>query len=126
MEIRICTYCRKEKPLETGFYRDKNRSKGRSYCCIDCYKIKRKEYEKTEKYKIAVRKSNIKKNYGIDYRIIPDKCQICNSNKRICVDHDHKTGRIRGFICTCCNNVLGNARDNPDILRRLIIYLEGE
>lgn len=38
------------------------------------------------------------------------------------VDHDHRTGRIRGILCNRCNAVLGMVFDNPGILQGLITY----
>ena len=40
------------------------------------------------------------------------------------VDHDHKTGKVRGWICTYCNNMLARSRDNPETLRNGAKYLE--
>jgi hypothetical protein len=40
------------------------------------------------------------------------------------VDHDHKTGVIRGLICRGCNSLLGTAGDDPALLRRAAEYLE--
>lgn len=39
------------------------------------------------------------------------------------LDHDHKTGRIRGVLCFYCNLMIGFARDNPFILRLGMLYL---
>lgn len=39
------------------------------------------------------------------------------------VDHDHKTGKVRGLLCNDCNQVLGRAKDDVKILKRLIKYL---
>src|SRR5712691_2587507 len=41
-----------------------------------------------------------------------------------CVDHDHKTKRIRGLLCRPCNLALGNAKDDAATLRRLTAYLD--
>lgn len=55
------------------------------------------------------------------------KCGICrcplDDSIRNVVDHDHTTGKVRGLLCICCNTVLGQARDNPDVLRAAIEYL---
>ena len=45
-------------------------------------------------------------------------------NHPLHVDHDHKTGKVRGLLCKLCNSAIGNARDNVNILRSLADYLE--
>jgi hypothetical protein len=40
------------------------------------------------------------------------------------VDHDHKTGKVRGLLCHPCNAALGLVRDDPSILRAMIEYLK--
>lgn len=59
----------------------------------------------------------------------PTNCEICEvvvsrGKAGICFDHDHKTGKFRGWICTNCNFILGHSHDNPEVLRKIIIYLE--
>jgi len=62
------------------------------------------------------------------------KCAICGADnsgvvrqngeyRRMCVDHDHKTGKLRGLLCTRCNLVLGYIKDQPDLLPMFIEYL---
>lgn len=43
---------------------------------------------------------------------------------RLPVDHDHKTGLVRGLLCCNCNFSIGHAKDSPEVLRRLADYLE--
>lgn len=55
-------------------------------------------------------------------------CAICHRpptdrKRRLHVDHDHKTGRIRGLLCLHCNVMLGKARDSVPILENAIRYL---
>jgi hypothetical protein len=52
-------------------------------------------------------------------------CEICGGGKgRVLYDHDHKTEEFRGFLCVTCNNGIGMFRDDPELLREAIIYLE--
>lgn len=40
------------------------------------------------------------------------------------VDHDHKTGIVRGLLCHHCNFIIGQAEDDPGILMRAVQYLQ--
>ena len=56
-----------------------------------------------------------------------DICPICNKiMKTKALDHCHKTGKIRGFICRKCNSGLGFLYDDKEILLRAIKWLEEE
>jgi hypothetical protein len=52
-------------------------------------------------------------------------CEICGATQeeRLNVDHDHTTGRFRGLLCRDCNLGLGRFKDNSDLLRKAIDYL---
>lgn len=55
------------------------------------------------------------------------KCDICGCWSEPCwMDHDHATGLFRGWLCRACNTLLGQARDQVDILHRAALYLESE
>lgn len=41
-----------------------------------------------------------------------------------CIDHCHKTGKVRGLLCSNCNAVLGMSKESPATLRRLMAYLD--
>jgi len=53
----------------------------------------------------------------------PEQCEICGAFGKIYFDHDHKTGKFRGWICPRCNWILGLAKDSKDLLNMLINYL---
>lgn len=57
-------------------------------------------------------------------------CAICGprtghsgKTRRLVVDHDHKTGEVRGLLCQICNDILGRWRDDPDTFIRGYNYL---
>ena len=40
------------------------------------------------------------------------------------LDHDHNTGKVRGWICNSCNISMGQLDDDIDTLKRAVNYLE--
>jgi len=55
-------------------------------------------------------------------------CQICRvpeieCNQRLHMDHDHKTGYFRGFLCNNCNRALGHFKESEEILINALHYL---
>jgi len=57
-------------------------------------------------------------------------CAICQrppeKNRRLAIDHDHKTGAVRGLLCTRCNVGLGQFGDKTKLLSRALDYLTGK
>ena len=50
-------------------------------------------------------------------------CEICGSKNEIALDHDHSSGKIRGFLCHKCNTGIGMLGELCG-LRKAIAYLE--
>jgi hypothetical protein len=55
---------------------------------------------------------SLRSRYGITHEeaealLAITECQICGRRKNLCVDHDHKTGKVRGRLCNFCNLSLG-------------------
>lgn len=70
---------------------------------------------------------NVKHYYGLteeEYNSLPKFCEVCGStDSRLCIDHDHRTGKVRGVLCLRCNAALGMLRDNPVYIDKLKEYL---
>jgi Autographiviridae endonuclease VII len=52
-------------------------------------------------------------------------CAICKrkSNRALCVDHCHVTGKRRGLLCDKCNMGLGLYDESPEFMQAAIAYL---
>ena len=128
-----CKFCLKIKKAQ---YYQENKAK---------LQAKQKEYNAINSKQNAKRSKNWKlKNpdkvkqyrlnkYGItlDHRnnllkIQNSCCAICGTKIKgqINIDHCHKTGAVREILCSPCNFLLGNCKDNIDILQNAIRYLQ--
>lgn len=65
--------------------------------------------------------------YGKLYLFQGQVCAICRratgGTRALSVDHDHKTGLVRGLLCRPCNNLLGHLRDDIGAAQRIVRYL---
>lgn len=85
--------------------------------------------------KKSAKNSDLKKHYGITTKQYEEMltaqhgvCAICGKIEtgrfsNLAVDHCHKTGRIRGLLCSNCNKALGLFGDNPGLLRKAADYI---
>lgn len=109
--MKTCNRCGLEKPLE-GFPKHPGVKIGRSAVCKSC----KVEKNQTRLY-------NLTTTQALE---ITNNCHLCNrslTNKKVCIDHDHQTGLVRGILCSSCNISLGVFGDNIEGLMKVIEYL---
>ena len=58
------------------------------------------------------------------------RCAVCgvaprHDEPRLCVDHCHRSGKVRGLLCGHCNTAIGKFRDDASRMRRAAAYVEG-
>jgi hypothetical protein len=56
-------------------------------------------------------------------------CEMCGKTedelgKKLHMDHDHVTGKFRGWLCGRCNGGIGFLNEDVDLLKKAIEYLE--
>lgn len=102
----------------------------------DANKEKISSYNKLKYDPDKQRVRKYKRLYGItidEYNAMFEKqegrCAICQSTDTakgefLCVDHDHKTGKVRGLLCHDCNTGIGKFKDSVHLLKVTINYLE--
>ena len=131
--MRTCIVC-KESKLLTDFY-VRNKVKGYlSSSCKECDKARVKK--RHEEDPSRAKGNDLKRKYGItldEHNKMFDEqngvCYLCKKPgdgrwKKLCVDHDHTTGKVRKLLCRSCNTALGQVGDNIDLLENMIMYLK--
>ena len=105
-----------------------NRTKdGRQSQCLRCKATYNQKYRNTSSGKTARERSKHKK-YNFLFKRQRGRCAICGIHqfklyRRLCVDHDHKTGKIRGLLCDGCNIKLAGF-DNKIFKKKAEMYLK--
>lgn len=136
MKSKICTRCKKNKSLEE-YSTYKYGFDGKKSQCKECrkdYNHKRYDENKVDilqRAKKAQRKYRVGK-YGITeehyhqkYSYVDGQCEICSTKCEVLsIDHDHKSGKIRGLLCNKCNLGLGHFKDDFMLLQKAINYLK--
>jgi hypothetical protein len=123
-----CPECEEVKALGE-FPRNRSAHDGRGGYCKPCHNAKGK-VTYTRLYG-GTRHYHLQRRYGISATKVDEliteqggHCAICRDGKAEHVDHEHLTGRVRGILCFNCNGGLGQFKDNPDVLKRAVAYLE--
>lgn len=131
--------------------KDKSRRHGISSWCKECRVVSSRTWEKKnpekkkETYRLSrdkpissmkVREWTLKTRYNLtleDYdnllKTQDYKCAICTRDSRsmtyyLHVDHCHTTNKVRGLLCAPCNVYLGYSKDNDQVFKNGILYLD--
>ena len=140
--MRMCIVCKTAKPFE-DFY-DGYKAKKQRYAtnkkylhsrCKNCDHARVREYHNNNRDKIT--KQQLIRHRFREYGLTEEEynnmilsqnnlCAICNNpskNKALAIDHNHKTGKVRGLLCMNCNTGIGFLKDDITILNNAIKYL---
>jgi len=143
-----CRKCKQFKPISEftlGWNRSRGRKK-RDSRCRSCTLDSLNKYNAalgSEECAQRSRRRRFRNNYGIDlepYEAMLQAqggvCAICKKPekiehlkgkgvlRRLAVDHDHATGRVRALLCGRCNRLIGLAGEDVSLLQAAIAYLE--
>lgn len=123
-----CKKCKYQAVLK---YRKINREKHLAQQrCYDSTNPKRR----LSRFKERLKKFNITiEQYEEIYQKQNGLCAICKKDERrlnkskktkLCIDHCHRTGKVRGLLCWKCNALLGHADDSIEIIDSSKAYLK--
>jgi hypothetical protein len=99
-------------------------------------KVTQRKYRRTPKGKKLSRRAKIKCEYSMTEQYYDElcqrqggKCAICGRHRsefkrRLFIDHDHETGKVRGLLCMMCNTAIGLMKDDISRLLVAAMYLE--
>ena len=75
--------------------------------------------------------TNVRKNWEVkrpkDYSLFT--CPLCKKttivgHSKVVLDHNHKNGEVRGYLCESCNTGIGRFDDDEELVKRAIDWLK--
>ena len=128
----FCRSCyKKDKGIMAVCHRD--RVHAAHGLCIECYDKhnREKKIKNRREMKYGLPRGSVIELLSAQ----ANRCGICGvelvdgagsrtSPNKLCIDHCHSTGKVRGLLCRSCNSGLGGFRDSPERLRLAAEYLE--
>ena len=123
-----CKPCYNERSRNSEELKKYTRDRMRQSRKDDPYKHRGWELNKRHKINNEIFNRKLEEQNGV--------CAICGKlnvdGKYLTVDHDHQCcnsdkscGKcLRGLLCTYCNTGLGGFKDEPELLRKSIVYLD--
>jgi len=133
-------FCNKGHSLNEWGREIDRRGWGKYIKCTRCEKESKENCQRIdpEKYWLTRKRYEIKKFYGVTFEEAMDLfinqgsvCGICKEKidpktSDWCVDHSHKSGKVRGILCNNCNRSIGLLKDSVEVLKNAISYLENK
>ena len=110
--VKYCPGCDELLP-ERLFHKNRAREDGLQVYCKSCIRHRRHGVASDEYARLSHEQGG--------------KCAICGKQPikgSLSVDHDHRTGRVRGLLCHECNLAIGKLQDDVVVLRKAVAYLE--
>lgn len=110
--------------------KERARERANAYRLTHPEETKQRQNRWNEAHREQVRSYDRKAKYGLDraayasMQISQDgRCAICLQKRKLVVDHDHATGKVRALLCVNCNCMIGHAKESEARLRAGIRYL---
>lgn len=120
---KICNVCHKLKKT-TEFAKNQNAKNNRSVrrpSCKDCrVKMEGVGVSRADKLK-WLKKKPVNE---------PFECPICSKRtiagitSKVVLEHDHRSGKVRGWVCDSCNTGIGRFKDDRELLKRAIKFIK--
>lgn len=120
---KICNICHKLRST-TEFAKNQNAKNNRSVRRPSCQRCRKKlegiDINSAEKNKWS-------KSKPVNE---PFECPICSKRtiagitSKVVLEHDHRSGKIRGWVCDSCNTGIGRFKDDKKLLERAIKFIE--
>lgn len=114
------------------------KSTNKGHLCKPCANKRSLEWAKKNKERFKT--NQLKYRYGISSEEYEEKlknqqnkCAICfeeettsckDSLRKLAVDHNHITGKVRDLLCGRCNTALGLLKENKEVLKAMLNYME--
>lgn len=120
-ETKVCVKCKEELPISKF-----TKASGGNYLRTECNDCRSKASKLLRDVRNSISPPPDDYLCPICYSSADDLADTGNRNHSSpwALDHDHQTGKIRGWLCHPCNRALGGFKDDEDTLRRAIIYLK--
>jgi len=143
---KLCPRCACTKHINS-YNKDRSRPDGLSFYCKTCNQAdwlrqrsadpegyRAKQARRSYRYTLRIKFGISLEDYEAKLAQQNGVCAICGQPetsvsktgaiKALPVDHDHRTGKLRGLLCDACNKGLGAFGDDVNRLRAAIAYLQ--